>query len=138
MYVELHARSAFSFLEGASSPEELAGACAAHNMSSMALVDRDGLYGSPRFHLAMKKLERKAHIGAEVSCVEGGRLSLLAASREGYQNLCRLLTRMKLRSEKGKGAIRLREIREFSRPYALPRRSETSGGPSYRVVRDFR
>src|ERR1700741_5368033 len=115
MYVELHARSAFSFLEGASSPEELAGACAAHNMPSMALVDRDGLYGSPRFHLAMKKLERKAHIGAEVSCVEGGRLSLLAASREGYQNLCRLLTRMKLRSEKGKGAIRLREVREFSR-----------------------
>jgi len=115
MYVELHARSAFSFLEGASSPEELAGACAAHNMPSMALVDRDGLYGSPRFHLAMKKLERKAHIGAEVSCLEGGRLSLLAASREGYQNLCRLLTRMKLRSEKGKGAIRLREVREFSR-----------------------
>jgi len=115
MYVELHARSAFSFLEGASSPEELSGACAAHNMSSMALVDRDGLYGSPRFHLAMKKLERKAHIGAEVSCVEGGRLSLLAASREGYQNLCRLLTRIKLRSEKGKGAIRLREMREFSR-----------------------
>src|ERR1700751_5550135 len=115
MYVELHARSAFSFLEGASSPEELAGACAAHNMPSMALVDREGLYGSPRFHLAMKKLERKAHIGAEVSCLEGGRLSLLAASREGYQNLCRLLTRMKLRSEKGKGAIRLREVREFSR-----------------------
>src|ERR1700751_1187296 len=115
MYVELHARSAFSFLEGASSPEELAGACAAHNMPSMALVDREGLYGSPRFHLAMKKLERKAHIGAEVSCLEGGRLSLLAASREGYQNLCRLLTRMKLRSEKGKGAIRFREVREFSR-----------------------
>ena len=85
MYVELHARSAFSFLEGASSPEELAGACRAHNMPSMALLDRDGLYGSPRFHLAMKKLERRAHIGAEISCGEGGRLSLLAASREGYR-----------------------------------------------------
>src|SRR5215467_5272699 len=115
MYVELHARSAFSFLEGASSPEELAGACRAHNMPSMALLDRDGLYGSPRFHLAMKKLERKAHIGAEISCGEGGRLSLLAASREGYQNLCRLLTRMKLRSEKGKGAVHLREVRQYSR-----------------------
>src|SRR5215469_12552407 len=115
MYVELHARSAFSFLEGASSPEELAGACRAHNMPSMALLDRDGLYGSPRFHLAMKKLERKAHIGAEISCGEGGRLSLLAASREGYQNLCRLLTRMKLRSEKGKGAVLLREVRQYSR-----------------------
>jgi len=115
MYVELHARSAFSFLEGASSPEELAGACRTHNMPSMALLDRDGLYGSPRFHLAMKKLERKAHIGAEISCGEGGRLSLLAASREGYQNLCRLLTRMKLRSEKGKGAVHLREVRQYSR-----------------------
>jgi error-prone DNA polymerase len=112
MYVELHARSAFSFLEGASSPEELAGACAAHNMSSMAVVDRDGLYGSPRFHLAMEKLKLKAHVGAEVSCVEGGRITLLVASREGYRNLCRLLTRMKLRTEKGKGAIRLEELRE--------------------------
>src|SRR6516164_4875639 len=115
MYVELHARSAFSFLEGASSPEELARACAAHDMPSMALLDRDGLYGSPRFYLAMKKLERKAHIGAEISCVEGGRLSLLVASREGYQNLCRLLTRMKLRSEKGKGAVHLGEVRQYSR-----------------------
>ena len=84
-------------------------------LHAMALLDRDGLYGSPRFHLAMKKLERKAHIGAEISCVEGGRLSLLAASREGYQNLCRLLTRMKLRSEKGKGAIHLRELGPCSR-----------------------
>jgi error-prone DNA polymerase len=115
MYVELRARSAFSFLEGASSPEELAGACAEHNMPSMALLDRDGLYGSPRFHLAMKKLERKAHIGAEITCEEGGRLALLAASREGYQNLCRLITRMKLRSEKGKGATQLGEVTKFSR-----------------------
>jgi error-prone DNA polymerase len=115
MYVELHARSAFSFLEGASSPEDLAGACAAHKMSSMAVVDRDGLYGSPRFHLAMKKLGLTAHVGAEVSCVEGGRVTLLVASREGYRNLCRLLTRMKLRAEKGKGAIRLDELREHCR-----------------------
>jgi error-prone DNA polymerase len=114
MYVELHARSAFSFLEGASCPEGLAGACDQHNMPSMALLDRDGLYGSPRFHLAMKKLNRKAHIGAEMTCEEGGRLALLAASREGYQNLCRLITRMKLRSEKGKGAIQLREVSKYS------------------------
>jgi error-prone DNA polymerase len=115
MYVELHARTAFSFLEGASSPEELACACAAYNMSSMAVADRDGLYGSPRFHLAMEKLRLKAHVGAEVSCAEGCRVTLLAASREGYQNLSRLLTRMKLRAEKGKGAIRLDELREHQR-----------------------
>ncbi len=115
MYVELHARSAFSFLEGASCPEELAGACVEHGMPSMALLDRDGLYGAPRFHLAMKNVERKAHIGAEMTCGEGGRLALLAASREGYQNLCRLITRMKLRSEKGKDAIQIREASQFSR-----------------------
>jgi len=114
MYVELHARSAFSFLEGASAPEQLASACSALSMPSMALLDRDGMYGSPRFHLAMTKIGLKAHIGAEISCAEGGRLVLLVSSAEGYKNLCRLLTRMKLRSEKGKGAIRLEEAEEFS------------------------
>src|ERR1700751_4204466 len=114
MYVELHARSAFSFLEGASTPEQLASACSALSMPSMALLDRDGMYGSPRFHLAMTKIGLKAHIGAEISCAEGGRLVLLVSSAEGYKNLCRLLTRMKLRSEKGKGAIGLEEAEEFS------------------------
>ena len=114
MYVELHARSAFSFLEGASTPEQLASTCASLHMPSMALLDRDGMYGSPRFYLAMKKLGLAAHIGAEITCNDGGRLVLLAASREGYRNLCRLLTRMKLRAEKGKGTIRLDEAREFS------------------------
>ena len=68
MYVELHSRSAFSFLEGASIPEGLIGVCANLGMPSMALLDRDGLYGSPRFHLAAKKIGIKAHIGAEVTC----------------------------------------------------------------------
>ena len=67
MYIELHARSAFSFLEGASVPEELAEVCAAHQMPAMALLDRDGVYGAPRFHLAMKKLNLQAHIGAEIT-----------------------------------------------------------------------
>ncbi len=110
MYIELHARSAFSFLEGVSVPEELAEVCAAHQMPAMALLDRDGVYGAPRFHLAAKKLDIKAHIGAEItsllpSCPKTGeaappRVPLLCASREGYQNLCRLVTRMKLRAPK--------------------------------------
>ena len=49
MYIELHARSAFSFLEGASLPEELAGRCVEHGMPALALLDRDGVYGAPRF-----------------------------------------------------------------------------------------
>ena len=122
MYIELHARSAFSFLEGASVPEELVEVCAAHQMPAMALLDRDGVYGAPRFHLAAKKLNLKAHIGAEItsllpSCPKAGeaaapRVPLLCASREGYQNLCRLVTRMKLRAPKY--------------PAALPRRAKAA------------
>src|SRR5271165_4158941 len=110
MYIELHARSAFSFLEGASVPEEFAEVCAQQQMPAMALLDRDGVYGAPRFYLAAKKLKLKAHIGTEITSLlpcrnpeqasELPRLSLLCASREGYQNLCRLITRTKLRAPK--------------------------------------
>ena len=110
MYIELHTRSAFSFLEGASVPEEMAEACHSHQMPAMALLDRDGVYGAARFHLAMKKLGLQAHIGAEITSllphallsdnVSLPRIPLLCASREGYQNLCRLITRTKLRASK--------------------------------------
>src|SRR2546426_6326897 len=113
-YIELHASSAFSFLEGASLPEEFAGACAAYEMSAMALLDRDGVYGAPRLHLAAKKAGIQAHIGAEVTSTTGVRYPLLAETREGYQNLCRLLTRMKLRAPKGKGAVTEDELAEYS------------------------
>src|ERR1044071_7860440 len=66
-YVELHARSAFSFLRGAATPEELIAVCSEYKMPAMALQDNDGLYGAARFHLAAKKLKIKAHIGAEIS-----------------------------------------------------------------------
>ncbi len=69
MFIELHARSAFSFLEGASLPEELIGVCQHFKMPAMALLDTDGVYGAPRFHLAANKVKIKAHIGAEVTCV---------------------------------------------------------------------
>jgi error-prone DNA polymerase len=214
MYVELHARSAFSFLEGASAPEELTEACAEHGMTAMALADRDGVYGAPRFHLAMKKLKIRAHIGAEVTttpsransarvgdrgsttaaangwmqpgfeenphplhfqnidafwglrqtpqrvrhlenqkqnqsaytrpgdqtrkssvghphgvpattligdasagwpATAGYRYTVLAESRTGYQNLCRLITRMKMRGPKGEGSASTEEIAEFSK-----------------------
>ena len=98
MYVELHARSAFSFLEGASTPERLASACSALSMPSMALLDRDGMYGSPRFHLAMTKIGLKAHIGAEITVDFGTEsnplrtsVPVLVETRAGYQNLCRLI-----------------------------------------------
>src|ERR1700737_4889823 len=110
MYTELHARSAFSFLEGASVPEELAAACKAYGMPAMAVLDRDGVYGAPRFYLAAKNLQAKAHIGAEVTSAFGWRYPLLVKSREGYQNLCRLITRMKLRASKGEGHVEREEL----------------------------
>jgi error-prone DNA polymerase len=113
-YVELHARSAFSFLEGSALPEELAGACANLGMRAMAIADRDGVYGAPRFHMATKKAGVNAHIGAGITCTNGERYPLLAASRAGYQNLCRLVTRMKLRAKKGEGAAEPEEIAEFA------------------------
>jgi error-prone DNA polymerase len=116
MYLELHARSAFSFLEAASAPEELVAVCAERNMPAMALLDRDGVYGSPRFHLAAQKMKPplRAHIGAEVTSADGWRYVLLVESRAGYQNLCRLITRMKLRAKKGEGKALPEEIAEMS------------------------
>jgi error-prone DNA polymerase len=110
MYVELHARSAFSFLEGSSVPEDLAAACSENEMPAMAVLDRDGVYGAPRFYLAAKKISLCAHIGAEVSSLDGWRYPLLVESQAGYRNLCRLITRMKLRAKKGEGHIEPEEL----------------------------
>jgi error-prone DNA polymerase len=98
-YVELHARSAFSFLEGAALPEELAARCAELGQEAAAVTDSHGVYGAPRFHLAAKKLNVRALIGAEVNARENCRYTLLAESRAGYQNLCRLITRTKFRDD---------------------------------------
>jgi error-prone DNA polymerase len=81
MYIELHARSAFSFLEGASNPEDLIEACAALDMPAMALVDTDNVCGAPRFYMAAKKAGIRAHIGAEITAQSGGRYVLLAENR---------------------------------------------------------
>jgi error-prone DNA polymerase len=166
-YIELHARSAFSFLEGASLPETMAQACAQQGISALALLDRDGVYGAPRFHAAAKKLGITAHIGAEVTVrdvlspkredavhhrvigssnhrpiartpaetasrtqlpdypitqlPDSFRLSLLVASRTGYQNLCRLITRMKLRAPK----------------HAIDSRPETFAAATFDEVAEF-
>jgi len=133
MYVELHSCSAFSFLEGASLPEELVTEAARLGMPAIALLDRDGVYGSPRFYMAAKKAGIRAHVGAEISVADLGtqaslpswvpnkiparpvRLALLAENRTGYQNLCRLITRYKLREqEKGTGTATLDEVAEHA------------------------
>jgi error-prone DNA polymerase len=102
-YVELHARSAFSFLEGGSLPEALVITAAGLNLPGMALLDRNGFYGSARFHMAAKNSGIRAHVGTELSVSDESVITnypLLCESQVGYQNLCRLITRTKLRVPK--------------------------------------
>jgi error-prone DNA polymerase len=110
VYVELHAASAFSFLQGASLPEALVDRAAALGYPAIALLDADGVYGAPRFHKAAKQAGLKAIIGAELTIDGGWRLPVLVASADGYQNLCRLVTRMKMRAPKGEGALAIDEL----------------------------
>src|SRR5580658_6661376 len=117
-YVELHARSAFSFLEGASIPEALIARCADQNISAIALLDRDNLSGAVRLHQAAKKAGIRALVGAEITAKEGFRYPLLVETREGYQNLCRLLSKIKLREANGnqhQAAATLEDFAEHSR-----------------------
>src|SRR6478672_8261128 len=91
-YVELHAHSAYSFLDGASLPEELAIRAAELGYSALALTDHDGVYGSLEFAQAAKAFGVRAITGAEVTLADGSHVTLLVESARGYANLCRLLT----------------------------------------------
>ena len=91
-YVELHAHSAFSFLDGASSPEELAARAAEQGHRAMALTDHDGLSGALAFAHAARAGGVRPITGAEVTLEDGAHLTLLAETPRGYANLCRLIT----------------------------------------------
>src|SRR5215208_1018052 len=93
MYAELHAHSAFSFLDGASLPEELAVAAAELGYSAFALTDHNGMSGSMEFAQAAKGLGLKAIHGAEVDLDDGRHLTLLVDTQEGWRNLCHVITR---------------------------------------------
>jgi len=112
MFVELHAKSAFSFLEATALPEALAGRAVALGQPALALVDADGVYGAPAFYRACTRLGITPLVGAEVSLADGGRLPLLVEDQEGYKNLCRLLTRVKMRAAKCEGAAGWDDLEE--------------------------
>src|ERR1051325_5420920 len=113
-YVELHASSAFSFLRGGSFPEQLAEVAAELEMPAIALCDRNGVYGVPRFSVAAREHGVRPIVGAELSMEGGGILPLLVENRVGYKNLCELLTQAHLRSEKGKCEIKWDELPQFA------------------------
>jgi error-prone DNA polymerase len=114
VFVELHAQSAFSFLEGVEQPETLVAEAARRDMSALALVDRDGVFGAPRFTRAAVAAGLKPILGSEITLADGSRLPLLVEDREGYQNLCRLVTRMKLGAPKGEAALPLEELAPYA------------------------
>jgi error-prone DNA polymerase len=94
-YIELHAHSAFSFLDGASTPTELAAAAAGLGYPAFALTDHDGVWGSMEFVDACKGLAMRPITGTELTVALGGRpahVTLLVESAAGYHNLCRLLS----------------------------------------------
>ena len=108
-YIELRTRSAFSFLEACSNPEDLIEAAAELGHPVLALADRDGVSGAPRFHRAAKAAGLRALVGAEVAvepvalranAIRPDRLLLLVESAEGWRRLCRLLTLAHARRDK--------------------------------------
>jgi error-prone DNA polymerase len=124
-YIELHTASAFSFLDGASTPEALVARAAELGYPACALLDRDNLSGIPRFHLAAKAAGVRAIVGAELTIRAGGgdaslwksphpprlwRLPVLVESAAGYRALCRLITQMKCGAAKGEGALSLDDL----------------------------
>ncbi|HET7712642.1 MAG TPA: PHP domain-containing protein, partial [Thermoanaerobaculia bacterium] len=116
-YAELRAASAFSFLDGASLPEDLIHHAAERGLPAMALVDTNGVYGAPRFYTAARKAGIRALVGAELVMapadgsemprdragkpVHGDRLTVLVENRAGYRNLCKLITAGALNHPKG-------------------------------------
>jgi len=114
-YCELHCCSAFSFLRGGSFPEQLAEVAAELEMPAMALLDRNGVYGTQRFSVAARERSVRPIVGAELSMEGGSMLPVLVENPSGYKNLCELLTQAHLRSEKGKCAVRWDELPEFAK-----------------------
>jgi error-prone DNA polymerase len=125
-YIELRARSAFSFLEGASNPEDLVERAGALGYPALALADRGGVYGAPRFHLAARRAGLRAILGAEVDLDAGGdapdpgtRLLLLVESSEGWRGLCRLLTLGHRGRDKNECRVDWNQLEEHGRDLTL-------------------
>ena len=112
-YVPLWCKSNFSFLEGASHPDELVDEACRLGLPAIALTDRDGVYGVVRAHMKAHELGMKLIIGSQVTMADDSVIVLLAQDREGYANLCRLITKGRLRSEKGESAVTWDEISLF-------------------------
>ena len=104
-YVPLWCKSNFSFLEGASHPDELIEEAHRQGLPALVLTDQDGVYGIVRAHVKARELGLRLIVGSQVTVQEKSLIILFAQDRRGYANLCRLLTAGRLRSEKGESAV---------------------------------
>jgi len=109
-YVPLWCKSNFSFLEGASDPAELVEEARHLGLRSIALTDRDGVHGIVQAHVKARELGVHLIVGSQVTIEDGSVIVLLAASREGYANLCRLVTKGRRRSPKGDSQVHWSEV----------------------------
>ena len=139
-YAELRVASAFSFLDGASLPEDLVARAAELGLPAIALADRNGVSGAPRFYKAARAAGLRALVGAEVVLGDppDTRLTLLVESPAGYKNLCKLLTAAARGKAKGAAAASWEEIAEFSvraAPAHRRRRGAARGGAAGRRCR---
>ena len=114
-YVELHAHSNFSFLDGASHPEEMAARAAELGLTALAITDHDGVYGAVRFSHAARELGLRPIVGMEASMAGGHHLTLLARDRKGYANICRLVTAAHHERPKGTAELDLDTLARHTR-----------------------
>ncbi len=131
-YVELHARSAFSFLRGASRPKNLLAAAVEQKLPALALLDRNGVYGAPQLFTDSKETNVRPIVGAELTMEDQTVLPVLVKSRKGYQHLCQLLTRAHLRNKKGECSIFWDELPEFAE--GLVALTGDNEGPLYQII----
>ncbi len=129
-YVELRCQSAFTFLEAASNPEDLADRAAELGYPALALGDVGGVYGIPRFHRAASAAGLRAIVGAQVLVADPNArpapLLLLVETQRGYANLCRILTASHRRAAKGETLNRWEEIEECAKGLTALARGDAS------------
>src|SRR2546423_12126967 len=113
-YAELHCKTNFSFLEGASHPDELVRQAAELEFRALAVTDRNSLAGVVRAHIAAKELKLPLVIGAEITPTDAPPVVLWATDRASYGRLCRLITRGRRSAPKGECVLKLTDVAEFA------------------------
>ena len=112
-YVPLTVISNYTFLEGASFPEEFVAQAAAYDLPGIAITDRDGMYGIIRAHVAAREAGMKLIAGSVISRTDGPPLTLLAMNKSGYAAICRLISAGRAHREKGESAVDTEQIANY-------------------------